>query len=107
MKGLIVEILKSKGRSFSNNGLSQNHEECLLVGKGVPEIFEADGLPVVTIVERDLGNGYLTAYPVTGNGSLSLAIDSNTMFGGCFIYSSDSRFRKLATYPVPLHDRKE
>lgn len=104
MKGLIVEILKHGNSDCSNGGISSKNNSCLLVGKGVPEIFEANDLPMVTIVERDLRDSiYLTAYPVNEEGE----IDRGTMAGGCFIYSSDSRFRKLATYPVPLHDRKE
>lgn len=29
------------------------------------------------------------------------------MFGGNFCYSSDSRFREICQYPIPIHDRFE
>jgi len=105
MKGLIVYIYKTAGfEKCSNGGLSSKFDTCLLIGAGIPEIFEANELPVVTIVKRDLFHGmYLTAYPVEEDGH----IDTGCMHGGSFIYSSDSRFRNLAAYPVPLHDRKE
>lgn len=104
MKGLIVEIYKAGFGDCSNGGISSKSDKCLLVGRGIPEIFEAGEYPVVTVVERDLrGEIYLTAYPVDNEGH----IDRSTMMGGCFIYTSDSRFRRISAYPVPLHDRKE
>lgn len=103
MKGLIVEIYKPSHGDSSNGGLSSKCGKALLVGKGIPEIFDAsDDCPAVEIVERIVcGDTYLTAYPVKE------APQHQTlyMFGGCFIYTSDSRFP--ATYPVPLHDRSE
>jgi hypothetical protein len=61
--------------------------------------------PAVIVVERMLfGKVYLTAYPCNKDGQP----DTNRMFGGCFIYSCDSRFRStFSEYPIPLHDRKE
>jgi hypothetical protein len=104
MKGMIVDIYKNNGGDCSNGGLSSKANRCLLVGGGIPEIFDGEGMPVVTIVKRDLRDSiYLTAYPVKEDGH----IDTGCMHGGCFVYSSDSRFRNLAAYPVPLHDRKE
>jgi hypothetical protein len=29
------------------------------------------------------------------------------MFGGNFIYTSDSRVREICAYPIPIHDRCE
>jgi hypothetical protein len=59
--------------------------------------------PAVKIVVRWKGspNEYMHAEPLErGEGA-------GPMMGGSFIHSSDSRFRALATYPVPLHDRWE
>lgn len=104
MKGLLVFIYKNGGVDFSNGGISSNITMCLLVGEGVPNVFEAGDLPIVTIIKRELcGSTHLTAYPVDEKGEP----DRNTMFGGCFIYSSDSRFSEISMCPVPLHDRKE
>ena len=58
--------------------------------------------PPVVIVTRMIGNRpYYTAYIVNDD----MRIERNRMFGGTFIYTSDSRF--AADYPIPLHDRKE
>jgi len=105
MKGLIVDIF-SNGSNCSNGGLSSKVTKCTLVGRGIAEIFEVtEEYPPVQIVARELHHGtYLTAYPVNADGTLD---KSGAMFGGCFVYSSDSRFREISAYPVPLHDRKE
>jgi hypothetical protein len=104
MKGLIVEIYRNSFGDCSNKGLSSKVTKCLLVGAGVPEIFNSSAdCPPVQIVERNIrGEIYLTAYPVKEDGTLDKG-----MFGGTFIYSSDSRFREISPYPVPLHDRFE
>lgn len=103
VKGMIVDIYKHF-TDCSNGGLSSKHNRCLLIGEGIPKIFNGENMPVVTIVKRDINNEtYLTAYPVREDGN----VDRSGMYGGCFIYSSDSRFRKVSAYPVPLHDRKE
>jgi hypothetical protein len=105
MKGLTVDILKPQHGDSSNGGLSSKCGRAVMVGKGIPEIFEAtDDCPAVEIVERIVcGKPYLTAYPVKA------APQHQTlyMFGGCFIWSCDGRFRDIAEYPVPLHDRSE
>jgi len=103
VKGMIVDIYKNV-TDCSNGGLSSKHNRCLLIGEEIPRIFNGENMPVVTVVKRNINNGtYLTAYPVRGDGN----VDRSGMFGGCFIYSSDSRFRKIGKYPIPLHDRKE
>jgi hypothetical protein len=104
MKGLIVEIYRNGFGDCSNKGLSSRVTKCLLVGAGVPEIFSSSAYcPPVQIVKRELSHGdYLTAYPVKEDGTLDKGMD-----GGTFVYSSDSRFRKISVYPVPLHDRFE
>lgn len=70
------------------------------------QVFEPDeDAPPVVIVKRALFGGqepYLTAYPADENG---VPDKCGRMAGGSFIYCCDSRFP--ATYPVPLHDRKE
>lgn len=63
------------------------------------EISEADSrAPAVRLVTREFRTGsYIHAEPLEGSG--------NYAFGGRFIYCSDSRFRELHPYPIPLHDR--
>lgn len=106
-KGMTVSVYRNAqfNSDFSRNGVSAQSNELFLIGPGVPELFEnRDGLPIVKLVERNLwGTPYFHVEPVdrpTGNG---------WMFGGNFVYCSDSRFRRLTEtgQPIPVHDRQE
>lgn len=104
MKGLLASILENKDiGNCSNNGISSRCTRVIIVGEGIPEIFESDeDTPSVRIVKRDLHGGiYLTAYPIEPCPSNR----TGYMMGGTFIWSHDSRFP--AKYPIPLHDRTE
>jgi hypothetical protein len=99
MKGMIVNIYKHNKHDTTNSGVTSQAYDALLVGEGIPEIFEASGRPILKLVKRHLfGNPvpYLHVQPVEGTGY---------MFGGNFVYSSDSRFPN--DYPLPVHDRQE
>lgn len=104
MKGLIVNIYKHSNGDSSNGGISSRCDQAVLVGPGIPEIFEAsDNMPAVKLVTRHIGRSYIHAEPVD-------ACPSNRtgyMAGGCYIHSSDSRVRRFIEYPVSLHDRTE
>jgi len=75
-----------------------------IIDKEVPEIFEADeSKPAVRLVRRKFNFGdkeyeYIHAVPYDQP-------DGRAMFGGTFIFTSDSRFP--SKYPIPLHDRFE
>ena len=99
MRGLIASIYEDKRfGNCSNDGISKRFKEVLIVGKDIPEIFtDSPDCPVVIIVKSP---GYVKAVPVESRPNMS-----GFMFGGCFIYSSDSRFP--SPYPIPLHDRQE
>ncbi len=110
-KGLRVSIFKYKGfKGCANGGLSDFHDNATLLPSddfpNVPEIFEPDDeAPAVVMVKRQLSHrkdAYLTAYPADVDGN---ADSSMRMAGGAYISACDSRFP--ATYPVPLHDRRE
>jgi hypothetical protein len=107
MNGLFCRILKSKGyEKCANSGISERHDEVLLIGDGVDGPFSEEdaarlGRPVVVLVRRDLpsrncASEYLHAVPKELGGRHSMA-------GGAFIYTSDSRFP--CDYPISLHDR--
>lgn len=102
MKGLIVGLLENKEiGNASLGGISTKHVSFVLTGEGVPEIFEPDeDSPEIKLVKRIIyDKPYLHVEPIerpTGIG---------WMFGGCFVWSSDSRFPN--TYPIALHDRQE
>lgn len=99
-KGLICYIYSSGDECVLN---AVKGKTVLLVGSNIPEIFEeSENHPAVEIIERNLSHmdkPYKTAYLVGKR--------TGACFGGRFIYSSDSRFRAVAEYPVPLHDRYE
>lgn len=109
MKGMTADIFKFNGQSCSNGGLSATVDEVTIVsinGHAMPPIHEPDAKrPAVAIVTRECGGPYLTAYPC--DPETGIIDKAGRMDGGCFIYSHDSRFRAIANYPVPLHDRKE
>ena len=107
MKGLSASIYQSKEiGNCSNKGISSKCKSVILVGDGIPEIFEADDhSPAVRLVKRSgigrNGSTYTHAEPVKGKDPKAIG----WMDGGCFISSSDSRFP--SDYPIPLHDRQE
>lgn len=97
MRGIICDII---GQDYSNGGISSTDKEVLLVGDNIPEIFESQGRPVVKIENhyRDKIRAVEVSREAEGD-------EIGPMFGGSFVWSSDSRFP--ADYPVPLHDRFE
>ena len=100
-KGLLVFVYRH-GSDCSNNGISSKHDQLILVGDGVPEIFEvSDKTPALKLVKRVLfGKDAWYATPVNPpKGCIG------PMSGGNFIYSCDSRFPSEA--PIAIHDRFE
>jgi len=100
MKGLTVNVYRAKGYGCTN-GVTSTHDIVLLVGKDVPEVSEGDGvfLPILKLVKRNIfGREHIHAEPLE-------VPQGNRMFGGNFIYTSDSRFP--SQYPIPVHDRVE
>ena len=100
LKGMVVDVYSSD-HSSSNLGISHFHNSVLLIGEGIPKIFEAGNLPIVELRERKIpgGGNYLFAAPY---------LCDRSMAGGAFIWSTDSRFRQdISERPVPLHDRFE
>ena len=101
LRGLLVEVYRGRFES-TNNGISSRYHTLLLVGDGVPEIFEeSDDHPTVKLMTRNVGGRvYKYVQPL---------MDENDktwfMFGGNFVYTSDSRFPN--TYPLSIHDRVE
>lgn len=100
IKGLLVSVLRNgRGVDCSLGGISSKADMLLLVGDGVPEIFEAGEYPVVRLVTRTIGGQeYKHVEPVTGGNEWFMA-------GGNFCYTSDSRFPN--SYPLSIHDRVE
>jgi hypothetical protein len=110
LKGLIVDIYRSadmKG-DCSNGGTTSKFTKAILVGEGIPEIFDVrDDLPALILVKRELHSErlgarriYLHAEPLNLHKS-----GERVMYGGNHIYTSDSRFPN--DYPIKVHDRVE
>lgn len=100
MKGLVVNVYRAKHFNCTT-GVTSTHDTVLLVGKGIPEVSESDGvfLPILKVVRRNIfGREHVHAEPIDEP-------NGNRMFGGNFIYTSDSRFPNQ--YPIPVHDRVE
>lgn len=103
--GIIGAIYDSPGGNCSNGGVSARHTQVCVVNVDGP--FEpSQDAPAVRLIKRRTGN--LVCVPVGLE-------DKWTMFGGAYVYTSDSRFtnavEKLSGYdhcfPVALHDRIE
>lgn len=112
MKGLVCSIFESKAHgNCSNFGVSDRFKRVTLCPDpdalcdfGIPEIFEADSdAPAVVLRTIRLGadREHVYAVPV----ELMESGTGGWMFGGSFIYTSDSRFP--LGHPIPLHDRVE
>lgn len=103
MKGLHLNIY-TPGYNCSNNGITATAKGVTLVGPGIVELNEASPeYPAVHVVTRNLGGKYgdnwkhlEPVYRPSGIG---------WMFGGCFAYSSDSRYP--FAFPLKIHDRQE
>ena len=98
MKGLIVYVYKNPLGDCTNNGISSMWDSLILVGDKIPEIFDSSSNDVVELKLKFYNDQpYYYVEPVGET--------RHCMFGGNFIYSSDSRFP--ADYPIPIHDRIE
>jgi hypothetical protein len=100
--GLSVQVYRCKydhsGDCDCTNGGITSKMNSLILG-GVPNCpFTGDENNTVVLVERC--TGYVCAVPVKQPEGMC-----GPMFGGNFIYSSDSRFP--SNYPIPVHDRFE
>jgi len=96
---LRVSIYKDKGSDCSNGGLSSKADECVLSTDPENDDIEGSRLPVVVIGSNLPGYYHVKpAEPCPSN-------RRGYMAGGCYVYTSDSRFP--AKYPLPLHDRTE
>lgn len=100
--GMLVEVM---GSDFTLNGVTSGKTRAILVGKGIPEIFEVDDeYPALTLVPGYGKQRSLMAVPVNEDGKPKVG---RPMFGGHFIYSSDSRFTQISDQPVHVMDRFE
>ncbi len=113
--GLIADLYKHKGMTFAGpDGLSAAVDEVVVVNCDGP--FEpADHRPAVLIVPNKYGDPIAVPAVLDDAGHWVPARPEGTvgpMMGGCYIATSDSRFKRLSAMlglygAVPLHDRFE
>jgi hypothetical protein len=97
-KGLLVTVYRGSS-DCTNNGISKNYDQLILIGEGVPEIFEPnETTPAIYLEKRYFGRETILSAKPNKPGK-------HQMFGGNFIYTSDSRFPSDA--PIKVHDRVE
>ena len=96
---MLVFIYKNGNTDCTNKGISSDRDKIILVGEGVEEIFEVgENEPCLELVKGVENGKCLHAKPMVEK--------RWTMFGGNFIYSSDSRFSKLNNgNPIKIFDR--
>lgn len=84
----------------TNGGITSQVSRVTLVGEGVPEIFSPNSeAPALELFRRPYGS--LGARPL----DWMEREGAGPMFGGNFIYTSDSRLPGGS--PIPVHDRFE
>ena len=107
MKGLSVDII---GRDCTNYGVTSGKSRATLILDDAP-IFEAtQETPALGLIEDDGPSGYLMVHSSGKVRRVKAApiIDGKPkpgMFGGHFIFTSDSRFPYDC--PIPVFDRFE
>lgn len=107
MKGLVISIYRSGKYDCTNGGVSATADEALVVGPGIPGIFEAHDRPVLILKPGNV-RGTVKLVPAVAEGKW-------TMFGGNFAHTSDSRFGDAVRAivggefygAVAIHDRIE
>lgn len=100
-KGLLVFVYRN-GSDCTANGISSKHDQLILIGDNIPEIFEGDETNTVKLVKRQfLGSEYLHVEPITERPFEAIG----PMVGGNFIFSSDRSFP--SQQPISVHDRFE
>jgi hypothetical protein len=104
-QGLPVYVYRSSLGDCTNRGISSDKEELILTrwesgGHMIncPQLFSGDETNSVQIIENVPGHHCAIPF-VHPEGTIG------PMFGGNFLYTSDSRFPLM--YPVPIHDRFE
>jgi hypothetical protein len=102
MKGLLVNTFRSfdcgKPVNCTNGGLSGKCDAFILTGEGIAQVFNPSEEHQELVLDRHKYG--LRAVPRT-----LLESGAWVMFGGNFVYSSDSRFP--SEQPIKIFDRVE
>jgi len=111
MKGLTVEVYRDTiTGNCSMDGITSRVNHILLVDGKMGGLYEPKEDEVyLRLIRRQIWSNrpeYIHAVPMV-NGHELCPSGCSPCFGGCFVYSSDSRFHELNDYPIPVHDRFE
>ena len=114
--GVAIDIFKSRQQSFSNGGMTAEWNEAIAVSQLLPRLDNGirpgsrgpRQAPILMLLADKYGRAILVPRPL-------VHASRHTMFGGCFGWSPDSRFREVVRlltrsavdFPVPIHDRVE
>lgn len=103
MKGMLVHVLRpADGSDCTNGGISSKYTEFIVVGDGVPELFEpSEKTPALLLVRNRTYWACVRPLNLTAEQRLRCG----PMFGGNFVHTSDGRFNN--GNPVAIHDRFE
>ena len=105
-KTLPVYVLRSSLGDCTNGGISAEYQRLSLITEDGWDDVPDDDPRLLKLISRDFHGRkapYLVAVPV--NPGLPAGKTIGPMFGGNFIWTSDSRFP--GDYPIPIHDRWE
>lgn len=106
MKGLSVDVLNgNKGYDCTNGGASSKQDSFILVDQDINAPFEVKEDDIYLIVVRRNLSGRIYKHVEPRRNGEKIGSGVGPMFGGNFIYTSDSRFPN--DYPLPIHDRFE
>jgi hypothetical protein len=99
-RGLLCNVYRSSyNYDCTNNGISSTQNTLILDGTDGP--FEGNEENSVKLVKKQFSHGeYVHVEPL-----FSPVGKIGPMFGGNFLWTSDSRFPMK--YPIPIHDRYE
>jgi hypothetical protein len=114
-KGIRVSVWR-QGRDHNGHiGLFGNFDQLILVGKGIPAVVESsEEYPLVELRAKSISAEFLRMVGENPRGGKYYYVEpymdppadyTHWMFGGAFVWSSDSRFP--FNYPLGLHDRAE
>lgn len=72
------------------------------------DMRERTDVVCLKLVRRDIGGSvYIHAEPIFWGDGYPVEPAGSPMMGGNFIFTSDSRLRRICEYPIPVHDRFE
>lgn len=99
IKGMPVNVYSHFKDYYFLNRITSQYNRLYIVGEDIPPIAEPQDPEQMLVIQKR--GDYIYAVP-------AINPKGPWMFGGSFVYTSDSRFRqKINDYPIPVHDRVE